>query len=78
MAKRKRSQGLNPFERTVIDVLERAKRPLSVRQVSQFGNMNWKTADKHIGELEKRKKISCKKRGNKKMCMRPFKQSNSY
>lgn len=74
----KRSQGLNPFERTIIDVLERARRPLSVRQISQYGKMHWKTANKYIAKLEKRNKVICKKRGNKKMCMRQFRQSDSY
>lgn len=78
MAKRKRNQGLNPFERTIIDVLERARRPLSIRQISKSGNMNWKTADKYVSKLEGVRGISCKRKGNKKMCMRRFKQFNSY
>ena len=72
MARRKKNLGLNPFERTIVNVLERARRPLSVRQISNFGRMNWKTADKYVGYLERSKKISCKRKGNKRMCMRKF------
>ncbi len=65
---RKKSQGLNPFERTIVDVVDRARRPLSVNQISEFGEMNWKTADKYVETLEKRGTLTCDRTSNRTIC----------
>jgi len=63
-----RKGNLNPFERTILDVLRRAKRPFSIRQISDKGEMDWSTADKYTGKLRRRGLLACVKRGKKKMC----------
>lgn len=59
---------LNPFERTILDVLKRSKRSLSTREVAQFSGMSWSTANKYLNRLNrKRKTLKTKKEGNKRM-----------
>lgn len=58
---------LNPFERTILDVLKRSKRNLSTREVAKFSGMSWSTANKYLNRLyRKRKTLKTKKEGNKR------------
>ena len=59
---------LNPYERAINDVLKNARRPLSTREVSQFGDMSWMTAKKYLNSLNrKRKSVHTKKKGTSRM-----------
>ena len=40
-----------PYERTIFDVLYRAGRQLTTKQVSEKGRMNWSTASKYLNSL---------------------------
>lgn len=55
--------GLNPFERTIMSVLTRAGRPLTTRQIAEYGEMSWLTAKKYLTKLNKEKRISKERRG---------------
>jgi len=65
---RKRKDIPTPYERAIVDVLKNAHRPLTIKQISEFGNMDWKTVNKYVDNLAKGKEISCEWKGNKKLC----------
>ena len=61
----KRSKrGLNPYERTILDILKNARRPLSTREIAEYGGMSWLTAKNYLKKLyNKRKNLHTKKKG---------------
>ena len=65
---RKRKDIPTPFERTIMEVLEGARHPLTIKQISEKGNMDWKTVKKYVDHLKDAKEIKCEFKGNKIMC----------
>ncbi len=68
MVERKRKDIPTPFERTIMEVLEGARHALTIKQISEKGNMDWKTVRKYTKRLEDAKEIRCKFNGNRIMC----------
>ena len=68
MPRRNPEKGLNVYERMILVVLDRAKRPLSQTQVSEKSGMSWKTTKDHMKELVKQGHVKCKDKGNRLMC----------
>ena len=46
----------------------KAKRPLSIKSISERTEMSWKTVDDHIKTLEKRKLIKCERSKRRTYC----------
>ena len=61
-------KGFNVHERIILFVLDRARRPLSQRQIAEKSGMAWRTTKTYVSKLEKEGYLSCNKRGRKKMC----------
>jgi response regulator of citrate/malate metabolism len=64
----KKIRRLSPYERAINDVLRNARRPLSTREVAEYGNMSWLTAKKYLERLNrKRKTVHTKKKGKSRL-----------
>ena len=68
MPRRNPKKGLNVHERIILFVLDRAKRPLSQRQVSEKSGMAWRTTNNYMIKLEKAGYVKCKDKRNRLMC----------
>jgi hypothetical protein len=59
---------LSPYERAINDVLRNARRPLSTREVAEYGDMSWLTAKKYLNRLNtKRRTVHSKKKGRTRL-----------
>ena len=59
---------LTPHERVILDVMKNSRRPLSTREIAEYGNMSWLTAKKNIERLYRnRKSMHTKKKGNARL-----------
>ena len=59
---------LSPYERAINDVLRNARRPLSTREIADYGDMSWSTAKKYLQRLNrKRKTVHTKKQGKSRL-----------
>ena len=56
----------NPYEAAIFMSTKRARRPLSIREISKRTKMHWLTASKHIKELERRGRIKPVMKGKRK------------
>ena len=66
--KKKKKTVLNPYERTIIDVLRNARRPLSTSEVAEYSGMSWMTAKNYLERLYRRRKdIHTRKKGKSKI-----------
>ncbi len=55
----------------------RARRPLSVRRISERNDVHWKTANDNIQRLEKQGLVSCERGKNRTMCQ-PSKKIKNF
>lgn len=56
---------LTSYERKVMDVMHRAHRPLTTKQIAYYGEMEWITAKNNLRLLESRGKVRSVKKANK-------------
>lgn len=52
----------------IIANLHRAKRPLSIKRISERTNLSWKTCNDNIKKLEQRKILSCERTKRRTYC----------
>jgi len=65
---RKNKRRLNPYERTILDILRNARRPLSTREIAEYGGMSWLTAKRYLERLyRQRKTLHTKKKGKTRL-----------
>ena len=57
-----RERRFKPYERAVLYVLERARKPLTTASIARHANISWTAADNNLGELYSRGLIHKKER----------------
>jgi DNA-binding Lrp family transcriptional regulator len=48
---------MNIYERGILQILQNAKRSLSINEIATFAKISWSTAKKHIDTLERKGKV---------------------
>ena len=62
------------IENIILSDMEKARRPLSIQQISRRTKLSWPTVNKHMTFLEKKKKTICVKKGNRRICEIPLRR----
>ena len=56
---------LNPYQRAILQELERARRPLTTRRIAQRSMIAWPTAKRHLKKMEEKRLVIKTTRGNR-------------
>ncbi len=56
---------LNPYQRAILQELERARRPLTTRRIAQRSMITWPTAKKHLQKMQKEGLVIKTTKGNR-------------